>query len=222
MALDPNQWTHKTQEAFAAALEHGQGEQQPRGHARPPARALLRQDEGVVLPILQKLGLAPLMLRNRADEAVADCRRRTAASRASAASCIRCSSAPTTSARSCTTSTCRPSTCCSPWPTGSASRREELLAALRDVRGIAPGHEPEPRGAVPGAREVRPRPHRGGAPGQARPGHRARRGDPPRHPGAVAAHQEQPGADRRARRRQDRDRRGPRPSHRRGRRARRA
>ena len=56
--------------------------------------------------------------------------------------------------------------------------------------------------------------------GQARPGHRARRGDPPRHPGAVPAHQEQPGAHRRARRGQDRHRRGPGPPHRRGRRAR--
>ena len=56
--------------------------------------------------------------------------------------------------------------------------------------------------------------------GQDRPRHRARRRDPPRHPGAVPAHQEQPGAHRRARRRQDRDRRGPGPPHRRGRRAR--
>ena len=55
---------------------------------------------------------------------------------------------------------------------------------------------------------------------QARPGHRPRRRDPPRRPGAVAAHQEQPGADRRARRRQDRRRRGPGPAHRRRRRAR--
>ena len=75
-------------------------------------------------------------------------------------------------------------------------------------------HLPEPGGDLPGAREVRPRPHRARRAGQARPGHRPRRGDPPRHPGAVAAHQEQPGADRRARRRQDRHRRGPRAAHR--------
>ena len=55
---------------------------------------------------------------------------------------------------------------------------------------------------------------------QARSRHRARRGDPPHHPGAVAAHQEQSRADRRARRRQDRDRRGPGAAHRQGRRAR--
>jgi hypothetical protein len=63
-------------------------------------------------------------------------------------------------------------------------------------------------GQVPGAREVHARPHRRGAQGQARPGHRPRRGDPPRDAGALAPHQEQPRAHRRARRRQDRDRRG--------------
>jgi ATP-dependent Clp protease ATP-binding subunit ClpA len=35
-----------------------------------------------------------------------------------------------------------------------------------------------------------------GARGQDRSGHRPRRGDPAHHPGAVAAHEEQPGADR--------------------------
>ena len=45
---------------------------------------------------------------------------------------------------------------------------------------------------------------------EARPGDRAREGDRAGHAGAVPPHQEQPGADRRARRRQDRDRRGPR------------
>ena len=79
---------------------------------------------------------------------------------------------------------------------------EHLLLALADRIGVErdqllgrpapgarqpPGHVAEPRGAVPGPRALRPRPHRGGPPGQARPGHRARRGDPPRHPGAVAA-----------------------------------
>ena len=43
---------------------------------------------------------------------------------------------------------------------------------------------------------------------QARPGDRPRRGDPPRDPGPLPPDQEQPGADRRPRRRQDGDRRG--------------
>ena len=55
---------------------------------------------------------------------------------------------------------------------------------------------------------------------QARSGDRPRRRDPARDPGAAAADQEQPGADRRARRRQDGDRRGPGAAHRRRRGAR--
>ena len=41
------------------------------------------------------------------------------------------------------------------------------------------------------AEEIYPRPHRGRAQRQARPGHRPRRGNPPHHAGAVAPHQEQ-------------------------------
>ena len=69
------------------------------------------------------------------------------------------------------------------------------------------------------AQEICPRPHPGGARRQARSGDRPRRGNPPHHPGAVAPDQEQSGADRRARRRQDRDRRGSGAAHRQWRRA---
>ena len=98
----------------------------------------------------------------------------------------------------------------------AAARRHaaRVLEALASVRGLAAGHRPEPRGQVPGARALRPRPDRAGAQGQARPGHRPRRGDPARHPGPLAPHEEQPGPDRRAGRRQDRHRRGTRPAHR--------
>ena len=48
---------------------------------------------------------------------------------------------------------------------------------------------------------------------QARPGDRPGRGDPPGDPDPVPQDQEQPGADRRSRRRQDGDRRGPGPAH---------
>ena len=73
---------------------------------------------------------------------------------------------------------------------------------------------PEPRRQVPGARAVRPRPGRAGPQGQDGPGHRPRLRDPPRGPGALPPDQEQPGPDRRARRGQDRDRRGPGPADR--------
>ena len=44
----------------------------------------------------------------------------------------------------------------------SASRHDAVLDALKDGAREPPGHEREPRGAVPGARALRPRPHRGG------------------------------------------------------------
>ena len=105
--------------------------------------------------------------------------------------------------------------------------RARRPAARRADRGARRGagrparDVPGSGGHVPGAREVRPRPDGARRAGQARPGDRPRRGDPPRDPGALPPDEEQPGADRRPRRRQDRDRRGARPAHRRRRRARR-
>ena len=96
-----------------------------------------------------------------------------------------------------------------------AAAREDRRGARRPARHLAGS-----RGHLPGAREVRPRPDRGGRERQARSGDRPRRGDPPRDPGALAPHEEQPGADRRARRRQDGDRRGARAADRRRRRPR--
>ena len=101
-------------------------------------------------------------------------------------------------------------------------RRHPRRAARGVHQGarLGPGHQPGPGGQLPGAGEVRRRPHRARPQGRAGPGDRARHRDPPRGAGALAAHQEQPGADRRAGRRQDRDRRGPGPADRGRRRAR--
>ena len=79
--------------------------------------------------------------------------------------------------------------------------RDGVLAALAEVRGRQRVTDQNPEDDVPGAREVRPRPHRAGAPRQARPGDRPRRGGTPHDPGPVPSHEEQPGPDRRARRR---------------------
>ena len=75
-------------------------------------------------------------------------------------------------------------------------------------------HLVESRGDLPVAGKIWPRPDQARVGGQNRSGHRTRRGNPARDPGALAPHQEQPGADRRAGRRQDRDRRGPRAANR--------
>jgi ATP-dependent Clp protease ATP-binding subunit ClpB len=71
MSLDPNTWTLKTQEAVNAALQSGRERSNPEVTPDHLLAALLRQDDGVVLPVIRKLGLTPLTLRNAADDAVA-------------------------------------------------------------------------------------------------------------------------------------------------------
>ncbi len=101
-----------------------------------------------------------------------------------------------------------------------SARRRRPQAAARGDRADPQGfgrrerERPRRRRQLRGAQEVRDRPQRTRRRRQDRSGHRPRRGDPPLHAGALAAHEEQPRADRRARRRQDRDRRGARAAHR--------
>jgi ATP-dependent Clp protease ATP-binding subunit ClpB len=71
MALDPNRWTQKTQEAINRALESARSANNPEVTPDHLLAALVRQEEGIVLPILQRVGLTPLAVRNAADEAVA-------------------------------------------------------------------------------------------------------------------------------------------------------
>jgi ATP-dependent Clp protease ATP-binding subunit ClpB len=71
MALDPNRWTIKTQEAFTQAMEAARANSNPEVTEDHLLAALLRQQDGVVLPILTRVGKQPLALRNATDEAVA-------------------------------------------------------------------------------------------------------------------------------------------------------
>jgi ATP-dependent Clp protease ATP-binding subunit ClpB len=71
MALDPKKWTLKTQEAFAAAIDIARANSNPEITPDHVLAAMARQDDTIVPAVLQKLGLAPLMIRNQADEAVA-------------------------------------------------------------------------------------------------------------------------------------------------------
>jgi ATP-dependent Clp protease ATP-binding subunit ClpB len=71
VALDPKKWTAKTQEAYQAAEAQAKGNSNPELSPDHLLAALFRQDGTIVPAVAQKLGLAPLMLRNRADEAVA-------------------------------------------------------------------------------------------------------------------------------------------------------
>src|SRR5438309_5781901 len=70
MAFDPNRWTIKTQEAFQAAV--GLARERNNAEVTPDhlLAALVGQSEGVVLPILQRVGVAPLTVRNQVEEAL--------------------------------------------------------------------------------------------------------------------------------------------------------
>ena len=68
MAIDPNQWTQKTREGFVAAQELAKTESHPEVTPEHLLLTLLGQADGVVLPILQRLGHEPLTVRNRLNE----------------------------------------------------------------------------------------------------------------------------------------------------------
>jgi len=71
MPLDPNRWTLKTQEAVNAAITRAAAEHNPEVTPDHLLVALLGQSEGVVLPILEKVGASPAALRNRAEDGLA-------------------------------------------------------------------------------------------------------------------------------------------------------
>ena len=64
MPLDPNTWTHKTTEAVNAALGAAKERSNPEATSAHLLAALLRQEDGVVLPVVRKLGLNPLTVRD--------------------------------------------------------------------------------------------------------------------------------------------------------------
>jgi ATP-dependent Clp protease ATP-binding subunit ClpB len=70
MAFDPKKWTLKTNEAVAAAIDQAKSYNNPELTPDHLMAALMRQEDTIVPAVLAKLGLAPLMVRNKADEAV--------------------------------------------------------------------------------------------------------------------------------------------------------
>jgi ATP-dependent Clp protease ATP-binding subunit ClpB len=71
MALDPNRWTLKTQEAINGAIEAAKAAANPEVTPDHLLQALLGQEEGVVLPILQQVGKPPAALRTETTENLA-------------------------------------------------------------------------------------------------------------------------------------------------------
>src|SRR5687767_8150747 len=70
MVLDPNRWTLKTNDAFSSAVERARAASNPEVTPDHVLAAMLGQEGTVVLPVLQKVGVTPLSLRNKVEEAV--------------------------------------------------------------------------------------------------------------------------------------------------------
>ncbi|HLY83210.1 MAG TPA: AAA family ATPase [Acidimicrobiales bacterium] len=82
MALDPNRWTLKTQEAFNAGVDLARTRNHPEVTPHHLLIGMLGQEDTVVLPLLEKVGVSPLALRNRTEEALAKLPRSYGASEA--------------------------------------------------------------------------------------------------------------------------------------------
>jgi ATP-dependent Clp protease ATP-binding subunit ClpB len=110
--------------------------------------------------------------------------------------------APRRKPPSAATSSSRARCSCSRWPTRKSASarwlkehgltRKALEAAIDAVRGGQKVDSAEAEGQREALKKYTPRPDRARRARQARPGDRPRRRDPPRDPGAAAAHQEQP------------------------------
>jgi ATP-dependent Clp protease ATP-binding subunit ClpB len=70
MAIDPNRWTIKTQEAFNAAMSTARERSNPEVTPEHLLLALLDQTEGVTNPLLEKVGVEPASLRARIGERI--------------------------------------------------------------------------------------------------------------------------------------------------------
>ena len=70
MAVDPNKWTIKTQEAVAAAIERAGTDSHPEVTPDHLLSSLLSQPEGIVLPLLTKVERPVAALRSATEEAL--------------------------------------------------------------------------------------------------------------------------------------------------------
>jgi len=70
MAVDPNRWTLKTTEAFSNATDAAKAAANPELVPDHLLVALLSQEEGIVLPLLHKVGIDPNKSRRSAQDAV--------------------------------------------------------------------------------------------------------------------------------------------------------
>ena len=191
MALDPNRWTLKTQEAVNAALAAARAASNPEVTPDHLLAALLGQEEGVVLPILAegRRG-ARCTLRNAAEEALAKLPKAYGGeARIGRELTARARRGPTRPARELARRVpLDRAPAAGPGRHGSASTRERAARPRSpQVRGSHRVTSQNPEEQYQALEKYGRDLTEAARAGQDRPGHRPRRGDPPRHPGAVAA-----------------------------------
>ena len=202
--MQPDRFTIKSQEALQAAQRLADERRNPQTTPEHLLAVLLEQEGGVVAPVLRKLGVEPAAVRQTLgprprSSAHPDRSGRTGSEPAGGSTeLVQILRAAETEMRELRrrvrlhrAPAARPRRPSRRRRRGAALRRRRRArrcsGALERGARLAPRHRPEPRGQVPGPGEVRPRPDRRGRAGQARPGHRPRRRDPPRDPGARRA-----------------------------------
>ena len=206
--MQPDRFTLKTQQAVQAAISLAHQRRNPQATPEHLLLALLDQEGGVVAPVLAKLGADANLIRTRLDSALAACRPwgRAARPRAPPASSSRSCTPPRTRCGRSRTSTSPPSTSSSRWPrhrspAGDALReagatKEALAQAVAEVRGPHRVTDPEAEDKYQALERFGRDLTRAAADGKLDPvigrDDEIRRVDA----GALAAHEEQPGAHR--------------------------
>ena len=223
--------TTKTQAALTSALQAASAAGNPEIRPAHLLMALLTQNDGIAAPLLEAVGVEPAAIRAEAQHLLD---RLPQASGANAQPQLsRESLAAITTAQQLATEMddeyvstehlmvglATGDSDVAKLLTGHGASPQALREAFVKVRGSPRVTSADPESTYQALEKYGTRPDRTRPGRQARPGHRPRRRDSARHAGAVPPDQEQPGAHRRARRRQDRHRRGPGPADRRRRRA---
>jgi ATP-dependent Clp protease ATP-binding subunit ClpB len=67
MTINPDRWTLKTQEAFSTAVERARAANNPEVTPEHVLAAILAQPDGIAGPILERLGVEPSVVRSRID-----------------------------------------------------------------------------------------------------------------------------------------------------------
>ena len=221
-----DQFTIRAREALAAAAELARVNGNPEITPEHLLLALTAEPDATASVLLRGAGADREAVRSHAEaraRQAAHGQRRDHRRSSPRWRSARRSTAPARRRATSATSSSPSSTCCSRWPTGSGAAARRAPRCWRPRASCAARQRADDENAEERYDSL----SRFGRDltaiaesGKLDPGDRTRRRGPPRDAGAFTAHQEQPRPDRGARRWQDRDCRGPRAAHRRGRRAR--